>query len=244
MQSSHDFNSLFSYLWQDLGKYFQQDKLNLAQRIRGHETYLRELHKQSMALYDCIDLTPRERQAAHFLAVLTRYQEILYFHQTSNEPISAEQWEGVKGLLKQLSQAASHYGAFLTTNEAQELEKTKKRYLAEKLSPPIEVKRDSSNWKEIAKTLADDIYARAEKTNTRPSLTDIAQQIEDKFRSEGIKTDHGVIPSASYIKRNALQGQQWSQIRGARQPREREEAEEIREKTPSKIPSKKRNQNK
>lgn len=230
MQSSHDFNSLFSYLWQDLGKYFRQDKLNLAQRIRGHETYLRELHQQAMALYECIDLTPRERQATHFLAVLTRYQEILHFHHTTNEPISAQKWEGFKVLSKQLSQAADHYGAFLTPNEAQALVEITKGYLAEKLSPPIKVKRESDDWKELARTLADGIHAKSLAMGIRPSLMNIAKEIQGIFKDKNIKTAHGVSPTVEYIKRNALQGQQWNQIRDARQPQAKEEAGEIGEK--------------
>lgn len=242
MQSSHDFNTLFAYLWQDIGKYFRQDMLELAQRLKQHEGYLRALHEQSMALYDCVDLTPRERQAAHFLAVLTRYQEILYFHQNTNESISAEQWEGFKGLSKQLSQAADHYGAFLTPNEAQALAEFTKNYLAEKLSSPIKVKREFDDWRELARKLADDIYARSLAMNTRPSQMDIAEEIAKRFRSENIKTAHGVSPTAGYIKRNALMGPQWYQVRDARQLGAKEEAGEIGEKQLIQVPSKKQNQ--
>lgn len=241
MQSSHDYNILFSYLWQDLGSYFRQDKLQLAQRISGHEGYLRQLHQQSMALYDCIDLTPRERQAAHFLAVLTRYQEILHFHQQNNEPLTAEQWEGEKGLSKQLSQAEKQYGAFLTLNEAQALAEVTKKYLAEKLSPPIKVKRESDDWRELARTLADEIYAKSLAIGIRPSLTNISEDIAQKFRTENIKTAHGVSPSSDYIKRNALQGAQWYQIRDARQHDVKEEVGEIGEKQGTKLPQKRRN---
>ena len=216
MQSSHDYNLLFSYLWQDLGSYFRQDKLHLAQRLAGHEGYLRDLHQQSMALYDCIDLTPRERQAAHFLAVLTRYQDILQFHQKTNQPISADHWEGIKGLSKQLSQAAEQYRAFLNPEQGHALKLSIKNYLADKLSPDIKGQHDPHDWRESARNLADEIYARSLAMGLRPSLMDIAQEIEKNFRNKNIKTANGVSPTWEYIKRNALQGTQWYRVRDER----------------------------
>lgn len=213
MQSSHDFNIVFSYLWQDLGQYFQQDELSLAQRIRGHETYLRELHQQSMALYDCIDLTPRERQAAHFLAVLTRYQEILHFHQQSNEPLTIDQSNGIDALKRQLNQALDEYGVNLSKRKLKNLRDILNRYLLNKFAPPVTHKQlnRASIWQEIARQIADEIWEANFKRDADWKLNTLANKVHTEMRARQIVGPHGRTPGPTTIVKEALGGARWYQ---------------------------------
>lgn len=221
MQSSHDFNTLFAYLWQDIGKYFRQDMLELAQRLKKHEGYLRALHEQSMALYDCVDLTPRERQAAHFLAVLTRYQEILYFHQHTNETLAIEQSNGIDSLKKQLQKSLSGYKPYISEREADNLQAVLKEYLDEKFLPPVKPSPSNpkADWCEVARQLADEFYAANYKQDADPKLIPLARRIEAEMRERKIVGPRGKTPSVETIKREALQGDRWYQVRDERRLR-------------------------
>lgn len=227
MQSSHDFNSLFSYLWQDLGKYFRQDKLNLAQRIRGHETYLRELHQQSMALYDCIDLTPRERQAAHFLAVLTRYQEILHYHKQKNEPLSIEQSNGIDALKRQLTKALEEYGVNLSKSERKNLQAILKCYLSQKFVPPVKHKpiNRASVWQEIARQIAEEIWEANYKRDADWKLKTLAEKVYMEMKARQIVGPHGRTPAPSTIIKDAIGGKLWYQAHEPKRTSGRREIE-------------------
>jgi hypothetical protein len=238
MQSSHDYNILFSYLWQDLGKYFRQDTLELGQRLQGHEGYLRGVHQQSMALYDCIDLTPRERQAAHSLAVLTRYQEILFCHQHTSETLTIEQSNGIDSLKKQLQKSLSGYKPYINEREADNLQAVLERYMAEKFLPTIKTEpiNSKADWKEIARQLADEFYEANYKQDADPKLSVLSKKIEEELKVLKIIGPRGKTPRADTIKREALQSYRWYRIRDERRLSRMGESEESGEKRNKYVP--------
>jgi hypothetical protein len=64
-------------------------------------------------------------------------------------------------------------------------------------------------WKMKAEEFAKDYIERHRKQNLFPSQLDVCQAVESKMRTEEIYGAHGKPVSATYIQRNAIQGDWW-----------------------------------
>lgn len=127
------YQQIRAYCWQDLAAYIDtpvnNTKLKLSVKLAGGGTA--ELkHEQDCAvkLYQCKDLTPRENNAAHLLAVISNHRAITWHREPAPPeglepapPLTKQQHDTLEG---QTLDAIKRYAAFIPEREAAALLET------------------------------------------------------------------------------------------------------------------------
>lgn len=220
MDSAYLFNRLFGYSSGPVSGYLSKSKLKIAASL-GHGQYLRELHRQAVALQECVDLTDLERVSTHFLAVLTRYQDNLYFFQHSGNRLSVDESIGIDGLKGQLRQACHDFCDLVSDREAKVVKDILDKYLnnlftVEPISKPL---NRAVAWQETARQLADEYFASRQKQGDNPKLDDISDAVCKQMIEQKILGAQGRVLGSGAIKRDALQAEKWYQKRFERYQR-------------------------
>ena len=123
------YQNLRAYCWQDLSVYidtpFNNETRELKRFMGGKSVDIEHEHAAAMGLFQCEDLTPRERAAAHLLAVISNHRAIAWHREpvtpdgrTPAAPL--EPWQVVE-LQAQTSKAIEKYAAFVPEREAVQL---------------------------------------------------------------------------------------------------------------------------
>lgn len=120
------YQEIRGYCWQDLSAYidtpFNNDTLELKQFVGGKSADIEHEHSIALGLYQTKDLTPRERAAAHLLAVVSNHRAIAWHREAvtpdGSEPAAPlEQWQATE-LKQQTIKAISKYAVFIPEREA------------------------------------------------------------------------------------------------------------------------------
>lgn len=121
------FEFLRSYCWQDLSPYLDKpnirEAINLSSRLGGHAEVLKHEQELAMSLYQCRDLTPKEKTAAHLLAVISNAHAITFQRDAnlvSNPAPPLEKWQA-EALSKQIREAVADYVLFVSALERENL---------------------------------------------------------------------------------------------------------------------------
>jgi len=115
------YQTIRGYCWQDLGDFIDGQARNLASVIGGELDVMKYERDAAMELYQCSDLTPRERAAAHLLAVASNHRAIAWQREDDSPggvpAAPLEPWQAAQ-LDRQTSEALTKYGAFIPEREA------------------------------------------------------------------------------------------------------------------------------
>ncbi len=120
------YQNIRGYCWQDLSAYidtpFNNDMFKLKWRIDGEIANVEHELDVAKGLFHCKDLTPRERAAAHLLAVISNHRTIAWHREPvtpdGREPAEPlEPWQAAE-LWAQTRQAVTEYAAFIPEREA------------------------------------------------------------------------------------------------------------------------------
>lgn len=123
------YQNLRAYCWQDLSVYidtpFNNDTLELKRFMGGKNVDIEHEHAAGKGLFQCKDLTPRERAAAHLLVVISNHRAIAWHREPvtpDGRPPAAplEPWQ-VAELQAQTSRAIEKYAPFVPEREAVQL---------------------------------------------------------------------------------------------------------------------------
>jgi hypothetical protein len=220
MDSAYQFNRLLSYPLGAVDGYLSKSKVAIATSL-GHAQYLRELHRQAVALQECVDLTDLERVSTHFLAVLTRYQDNLYFFQQSGNRLSVDESIGIDGLKAQLIEACNDYSELVSDSNSKIIKRVLDEYLNNlfAVKPKSEPLNRAAEWQETARQLADEYFSSRQKQGDNPKLDDICDAVCEQMIEKKIFGAQGRKLSSGAIRRDALQGEKWYQKRFQRYQR-------------------------
>lgn len=83
-----------------------------------------------------------------------------------------------------------------------------------------------NDWRDIARTIADELDTRDEKAGASGSITDIAERVAKEMRARKINGPQGMPLSGATVKREALQGGRWTRPRDRNRVREPGETRE------------------
>jgi hypothetical protein len=108
-----------------LGTPLAYDVAGLSEKLSGGAARLEHEQKQGMEFWACPDLSPREKAAAHLLAVVSNHRAISWWRAPDTpdgtDPLPAlESWQEER-LCKDTIDAAHAYAAFLPEREADAL---------------------------------------------------------------------------------------------------------------------------
>lgn len=120
------YQTIRGYCWQDLAQYLDKHDSNAVLALKvgiGNGTAEMAHEKDAaMLLYECKDLTPRERAAAHLLAVVSSHRAITW-HRETKPPYGCVQAEPLeqlqaKALHEQTEKAVAEYVVHIPEREA------------------------------------------------------------------------------------------------------------------------------
>lgn len=116
-----------AYVWQDLHQYIDTPESNATLELsedlgKWQTARIEHEHKFAMGLFQCIDLTPQEKAAAHLWAVISNARLIAWQREPcppdGNKPAAPlEEWQAEE-LTRETRDAAEQYAAFLPEREA------------------------------------------------------------------------------------------------------------------------------
>ncbi len=120
------YQNLRGYCWQDLSPYIDtkssNDTLEIKRFIVGNRADIQHEHAAAMGLFQTSDLTPRERAAAHLLAMVSNHRATAWYREPVTpdgkppaEPL--EPWQASE-LWAQTRLAVTEYAAFIPEREA------------------------------------------------------------------------------------------------------------------------------
>jgi hypothetical protein len=120
------YQNLRGYCWQDLSPYIDtkssNDTLEIKRLIAGNRADIQHEHAAAMGLFQTSDLTPRERAAAHLLAMISNHRATAWYREPVTpdskppaEPLEA--WQASE-LWAQTRLAVTEYAAFIPEREA------------------------------------------------------------------------------------------------------------------------------
>lgn len=207
-----------SYCFDDLKAYIGTPNalaaLQLVSSLHGPAAAIMRDKQHGLDLYECHDLTPRERAAAHLLAVISNHRAATWWREPEtpdgSDPAPPLEPQQLDDAWNQTREAVEKFAVFLPEREAELMRRMAVRPAAPAIAAPVvtPLVQAQDEWIALAQTEARKIIKRQAACDLFPSQTSIADEIADDFR----KRDPPVVGAegkplcGASIKRHALRG--------------------------------------